>query len=102
APDYVDAMWRMLQQDEADDFVIGTGVAHSVRDMVETAFASVDLKADDYVRIDPDLARPAEIEELVADSSKARDKLGWEPKVSFEQLVEEMVKADIESLRVES
>jgi GDPmannose 4,6-dehydratase len=102
APDYVEAMWRMLQQEEADDFVIGTGVSHSVRDMVEVAFASVDLKADDYVRIDPELARPAEIQELVADTSKARERLGWEPKVSFEELVEEMVKADIEALRSES
>jgi GDPmannose 4,6-dehydratase len=99
AKEYVDAMWRMLQQESADDFVIGTGVSHSVRDLVDAAFACVDLKADDYVRIDPDLARPAEIEELVADPSKARRELGWEPRVSFEELVEIMVKADMEALR---
>jgi GDPmannose 4,6-dehydratase len=98
AKEYVDAMWRMLQQETADDFVIGTGVSHSVRDLVETAFACVDLKADDYVRIDPDLARPAEIEEVVADPSKARRELDWEPRVSFEEVVEIMVRADLERL----
>ena len=72
AKEYVEAMWLMLQQPDADDYVIGTGVSHSVRDLVEAAFASVGLKADDHVRIDPDLARPADIEELVADASKAQ------------------------------
>jgi GDPmannose 4,6-dehydratase len=98
AKEYVEAMWMMLQPDSADDFVIGTGVAHSVREFVEAAFACVDLKADDHVRIDPQLIRPADIEEVVADPSKARRELDWEPTVSFEELVEMMVKADLEWL----
>ncbi|HEX3561224.1 MAG TPA: GDP-mannose 4,6-dehydratase [Solirubrobacterales bacterium] len=98
AKDYVEAMWLMLQQEEADDYVIGTGVSHSVRDIVDAAFACVDLKADDHVRIDPELARPADIEELVADPAKAREALGWESRVSFEEVVEMMVRADLEAL----
>jgi GDPmannose 4,6-dehydratase len=99
AKEYVEAMWMMLQRDRADDFVIGTGVAHSVKDFVDAAFACVDLKADDYVRIDPKLIRPADIEEVVADPSRARRELGWAPTVSFEELVEMMVKADVDRLR---
>jgi GDPmannose 4,6-dehydratase len=98
AKEYVEAMWLMLQQDDADDYVIGTGVSHSVRDLVDAAFACVDLKADDHVRIDPELARPADIEELVADPAKARETLGWEPQVSFEEVVEMMVRADLDAL----
>jgi GDPmannose 4,6-dehydratase len=98
AKEYVEAMWLMLQQPEGDDYVIGTGVSHSVRDLVEVAFACVDLKADDHVRIDPDLARPADIEELVADASKAKRTLGWEPQTSLEEVVEMMVRADLEAL----
>ena len=98
AKEYVEAMWLMLQQDEADDYVIGTGVSHSVRDLVDAAFACVDLSADDHVRIDPELARPADIEELVADPAKAANKLGWKPRVSFEEVVEMMVRADLEAL----
>jgi GDPmannose 4,6-dehydratase len=98
AKEYVEAMWRMLQQDSPGDYVIGTGVAHSVGDLVRAAFESVDLEADDYVRIDPDLARPADIEEVVADPSKAREELGWEAKVSFEEVVEMMVQADLKEL----
>jgi GDPmannose 4,6-dehydratase len=98
AKEYVEAMWLMLQQDEPGDYVIGTGVAHSVRDFVDAAFAFVDLNADDRVRIDPDLARPADIEEVVADPSKAKRELGWEARVGFEQLVELMVRADLEAL----
>jgi GDPmannose 4,6-dehydratase len=98
AKEYVEAMWRMLQEPEADDYVIGTGVSHSVRDLVEVAFACVDLKAEDHVRVDPALARPADIEELVADASKAKRELGWEPRTSFEEVVELMVRADLEAL----
>jgi GDPmannose 4,6-dehydratase len=98
AKEYVEAMWLMLQQDDADDYVIGTGVSHSVRDLVDAAFACVDLKADDHVRIDPELARPADIEELVADPAKAGETLGWEPQVSFEEVVEMMVRADLDAL----
>jgi GDPmannose 4,6-dehydratase len=98
AKEYVEAMWRMLQQDTPDDYVIGTGVAHSVRDLVDAAFACVDLSADDHVRVEPGMARPADIEELVANPSKARESLDWEARVSFEELVEMMVRADLEAL----
>jgi GDPmannose 4,6-dehydratase len=98
AKEYVEAMWMMLQRESPDDFVIGTGVSHSVRDLVEAAFACVDLNPDEYVRIEPSLTRPADIEEVVADASKAREVLDWSPKVTFEQLVEMMVKADLEAL----
>jgi GDPmannose 4,6-dehydratase len=100
AKEYVEAMWLMLQRDDAADFVIGTGVAHSVRDFVDAAFDCVDLKADDYVRTDPKLIRPADIEEVVADPSKARRELDWAPTVSFEEVVEMMVRADLERLSV--
>jgi GDPmannose 4,6-dehydratase len=98
AKEYVEAMWLMLQQEEPEDFVIGTGVSHSVRDVVEVAFGVLGLSAEDHVRIDPELARPAEIEEVVADASKASEVLDWTPKVTFEQVVEMMVKADVEQL----
>ena len=91
----------MLQRDEPDDFVIGTGVSHSVDDFVDTAFACVDLKREDHVRIDPDLVRPADIEEVVADPTNAREKLGWEARTSFEEVVEMMVKADLDALASE-
>ena len=78
--------------------MIGTGVSHSVGDLVDAAFACVDLKAEDHVRIDPDLARPADIEELVADPAKAKRELGWEARTSFEELVEMMVRADLDAL----
>ncbi|HLK62882.1 MAG TPA: GDP-mannose 4,6-dehydratase [Bryobacteraceae bacterium] len=95
APDYVEAMWLMLQQDEPDDYVIGTGEAHSVREFVEKAFAHVGLDWRDYVAIDPRYERPAEVDYLLADCTKARRQLGWEPKVNFEQLVRLMVDADL-------
>ena len=98
AGDYVDVMWRMLQRDEAEDYVIGTGVMHSVRDLCRIAFAHVDLDWEGYVMEDPGLLRPAEVEQLCADASKARSDLGWEPRVDFEQLVQMMVDADIERL----
>jgi GDPmannose 4,6-dehydratase len=96
AGDYVDAMWRMLQQDEPDDYVIGTGHTCSVRDLCEAAFSHVGLDYREYVKQDPRFFRPAEVDLLVADPSKAAEKLGWQPQVSFKQLVEMMVDADVE------
>jgi len=96
AGDYVRAMWLMLQQDAADDFVIATGVTHSVKHLVETAFNHVGLDWQKYVRTDPRFLRPAEVDLLIGDASKAKAKLGWSPEVSFEQLVKMMVDADLE------
>jgi GDPmannose 4,6-dehydratase len=96
AGDYVRAMWLMLQQDEADDYVIATGVSHTVRHLVETAFGHAGLDWQKHVRIDPAFLRPAEVDLLIGDASKAHTKLGWKPSVSFEQLVGMMVDADIE------
>ena len=98
AGDYVRAMWLMLQQDRADDYVIATGISHSVRDLVELAFAHVALDWQKYVRLDPALLRPAEVDHLIGDSSKARSSLDWQPKVDFRVLVEMMVDADLERL----
>lgn len=98
AGDYVDAMWRMLQQPEPDDYVVGTGVMHSVQDLVELAFRHVGLDWHEYVKIDPAFVRPAEVDHLQADPSKARDALGWTPAVTFEELVKMMVDADLERL----
>ena len=98
AGDYVRAMWLMLQQEKADDYVIASGVTHSVRQLVEVAFGHVGLDWQKHVRIDPALLRPAEVDHLIGDASKARRVLGWEPTVSFEQLVAMMVDADIEKL----
>ncbi len=95
AGDYVDAMWRMLQHDEPQDFVIGTGVMHSVRDLVRLAFSHVGLDWEEYVFEDPTLHRPAEVEHLLADASKAKRLLDWEPVVDFEELVKMMVDSDI-------
>ena len=99
AGDYVDAMWRMLQQDEPDDYVVATGVTNTVGRLVELAFAHADLDRDAHVRTDPALIRPAEVDLLVGDPAKARERLGWEPAVSFERLVQMMVDADLERLR---
>jgi GDPmannose 4,6-dehydratase len=96
AGDYVDAMWRMLQLKEPEDFVIGTGVMHSVRDVCRVAFEHVGLDWEAHVMEDPAFLRPAEVEELCADASKAKRLLDWEPVVSFEDLVRMMVDADIE------
>jgi GDPmannose 4,6-dehydratase len=95
APDYVRAMWLMLQQDTPDDYVIGTGEAHSVREFLELAFARAGLDWKEHVVIDPKFFRPAEVDYLLADASKARKLLGWEPTVNFRQLVEIMTDADI-------
>jgi GDPmannose 4,6-dehydratase len=98
APEYVEAMWLMLQRDEPGDYVVGTGMDHSVQDLVEIAFDHVGLDPADHVRSDPDLARPAEVDSLIADSSKAKHELGWEPRTSFEELVRLMVDADLRRL----
>jgi len=99
AGDYVRAMWLMLQQDEPDDYVIATGEAHSVRELVEIAFDRVGLNWQDYVISEQSLYRPAEVDFLIGDYSKAKDKLGWEPRVSFQELVEMMVDSDLESCK---
>jgi GDPmannose 4,6-dehydratase len=98
AKDYVEAMWLMLQQDEPDDFVIATGAAHSVRELVRIAFEHVGLDPEEHVRLDPRFLRPADVEHLVGDASKARDKLGWVPRTPFEDMVRLMVDADLEML----
>jgi len=98
-PDFVEAMWLMLQQDEPDDYVVGTGIAHSVRDLVEIAFDHVGLDPAKYVRQDPELLRPAEVDLLLADPAKANDVLGWKPRTDFETLIRLMVDADLVRLR---
>ena len=99
AGDYVKAMWMMLQQPEPDDYVVGTGLTHSVRELCQVAFSYLDLNWEDYVVSDPKFLRPAEVDQLVADPRKARKVLGWEPKASFEELVHMMVDADMEALQ---
>ena len=101
AGDYVEAMWRMLQQDEAGDYVVATGETHTVRELCEIAFARAGLDWKAHVVIDAKYMRPAEVDLLIGDPSKARRVLGWEPRVSFKALVERMVDADTERLRVE-
>ena len=98
AKDYVEAMWLMLQHDEPDDFVIATSKVHSVRRLVEVAFEQVGLDPDDHIRVDERYMRPAEVEHLIGDPSKAREKLGWEPRTSFEEMIRRMVDADLELL----
>jgi GDPmannose 4,6-dehydratase len=99
AGDYVEAMWRMLQQPRPQDYVVGTGQTHSVRELVAAAFGHVELNWQEYVKTDPKYVRPAEVDLLQADPSKARRELGWTPKVSFRELVAMMVDADLERLR---
>jgi GDPmannose 4,6-dehydratase len=98
AGDYVRAMWLMLQQNEPDDYVIATGVSHSVRKLVETAFGHAGLDWQRYIRIDPALQRPAEVDHLIGDASKGKRVLGWTPSVTFEQLIAMMVDADLARL----
>jgi GDPmannose 4,6-dehydratase len=95
APEYVEAMWLMLQQDEPDDYVIATGEAHSVREFVEKAFDVVGLNWEDYVKVDKRFMRPLDVPSLVGDYSKARERLGWEPRTRFHQLVELMVREEV-------
>ncbi len=98
AGDYVEAMWLMLQQNDPEDYVIATGDPHSVREFVDLAFAHVGLDPATYVKTDPEFLRPAEVDHLVGDASKARDKLDWEPRISFAELAEMMVDADLARL----
>jgi GDPmannose 4,6-dehydratase len=99
APEYVEAMWMMMQQDKPEDFVIATGESHSVREFVEEAFSYVGLDWTKYVKIDKRFFRPLDVNELIGDYSKAKQKLGWEPKTTFRELVRKMVGADIERWR---
>jgi GDPmannose 4,6-dehydratase len=99
AGDYVEAMWLMLQQDSPDDYVIATGKDHSVKNLLEVAFGCVGLKWEDYVVVDPKFVRPAEVDHLLGDPSKAKRELGWEPKVSFNELIRMMVDADLDRYR---
>ena len=99
AGDYVEAMWLMLQQDKAADYVIATGESYSVRDCLDVAFSTLGLDWKKYVELDPRYLRPTEVDHLRGDASKAREKLGWTPKVTFKQLIEQMVRADEEDVR---
>jgi GDPmannose 4,6-dehydratase len=99
AGDFVEAMWLMLQADTPDDYVVATGEAYSVRQFVDKTFALLDLDPAEYVAIDPRYFRPAEVDHLLGDASKAREKLNWQPKISFDQLVERMVQHDLEQAR---
>ncbi len=102
AGDYVQAMWLMLQQDQPDDYVVGTGQTHSIRELCAVAFSYLGLDWQKYVVVDPALIRPADVELLIADASKAHQQLGWQPKVSFEQLIHMMVDTDMALLRKEN
>jgi len=98
APDFVEAMWLMLQQDSPEDFVIATGEAHSVREFLEEAFTHVNLDWREYVEIDPKYFRPTEVDFLLGDAGKARRILGWQPRVNFQELVRIMVDADLQAM----
>lgn len=99
APDYVEAMWLMLQQDAPDDYVVATGQMHTVREMCEEAFGHVGLDYNKYVEIDPKYFRPTEVEQLLGDATKAKKQLGWQPRVGFKELVTRMVDYDVEQVR---
>lgn len=101
APEYVEAMWRMLQQDKPDDYVVATGETHTVQEFLQVAFARAGLDPQKYVFFDERYLRPAEVDLLIGDASKAKKRLGWEPKVKFKQLAEIMVDGDIEQLQKE-
>ncbi len=98
AGDYIRAMWMMLDQQQPGDFVVATGIKHSVREFAELAFAHVGLEYQDFVEVAPEFLRPAEVHTLRGDASKAREVLGWEPRVSFAELVRMMVDADLQRL----
>jgi len=102
AKDYVEAMWLMLQQEQPDDYVIATGETHAIREFLELAFSYVDLKWEDYVEIDPRYFRPAEVELLLGDPTKAKQKLNWQPSVTFKELVYLMVDADMQAIGLTS
>jgi GDPmannose 4,6-dehydratase len=102
AKDYVRAMWLMLQKEQPDDYVIATGETHSVREFLDLAFSYVNLKWEDYVEFDQRYLRPAEVELLIGDATKARQKLAWQPSVTFEELVALMVEADLQALGLNS
>ncbi|UCC78090.1 MAG: GDP-mannose 4,6-dehydratase, partial [Anaerolineales bacterium] len=102
AGDYVRAMWLMLQQSQPDDYVVATGKTHSVRDLCREAFSYLGLEWQDHVTVDPDLIRPAEVDQLVGDASKARRMLGWQPSISFRELIRMMVDSDLALLRKEN
>jgi GDPmannose 4,6-dehydratase len=101
AGDYVEAMWLMLQQEKADDYVIATGESHSVREFLDEAFGYLGLDWQRYVEVDPKYFRPVDVNNLIGDSSKAQRLLGWKPKVSFKQLVRMMVDADLEAIKTD-
>jgi len=101
AGDFVEAMWLMLQQDKADDYVIATGESHSVREFAEKVFQKLELDYEEYVAIDQKYFRPTEVDVLVGDYTKARKKLGWEPRVRFDQLIDMMIEADLELAKKE-
>jgi GDPmannose 4,6-dehydratase len=101
APEYVEAQWLILQQDKGDDFVIATGETHSIREFLDAAFGYANLDWNDYVKIDPRYYRPAEVDLLIGDASKAKKILGWQPKTTFTELVKIMVKADDELLKLQ-
>ncbi|MFQ5456927.1 MAG: GDP-mannose 4,6-dehydratase [Myxococcota bacterium] len=98
AGDYVRAMWLMLQQKKPQDYVVATGVSHTVREMLEIAFRAADLRWEDHVTEDPSLFRPAEVDRLLGDATRAREKLGWRPEVGFEEMMEMMVREDLSGL----
>jgi GDPmannose 4,6-dehydratase len=101
SPEYVEAMWRILQQEKPDDYVIGTGESHSVQDFLQEAFAYAGLDWEEHVRIDPKYFRPTEVESLIADARKAEQKLGWKPKITFKDLTRIMVDADLRAAGLE-
>jgi GDPmannose 4,6-dehydratase len=101
SPEYVECMWRMLQSDPPEDYVLGTGEAHSVKEFLEKAFAYAELNIEKYVKIDPKYFRPTEVDSLIADARKAKKVLGWDPKIKFDDLVKIMVDADMRAIGLE-